>query len=129
MFEAIKTLRPRLVVWENVKGALTSGALSLVESEQGLLGDGADGPALRAAGRVVGDLASIGYDAQWCTIRASDVGAPHQRERLFVTGHTAGEPWELGQIADAAEAPGRGALGGSRGPDRASGTLLPKPVA
>lgn len=28
MFEAIKTLRPRLVVWENVRGALTSGAFS-----------------------------------------------------------------------------------------------------
>lgn len=41
MFEAIKTMRPRLVVWENVRGALTSGAFSLVESEQGLLGAGA----------------------------------------------------------------------------------------
>lgn len=49
MFTAIKTLRPRLVVWENVRGSLTSGAFSLVESEQGLLGDRADGPALRAA--------------------------------------------------------------------------------
>ena len=52
MFEAIKTLRPRLVVWENVRGALTSGAFSLVESEKGLLGNRADGPLLRAAGRV-----------------------------------------------------------------------------
>lgn len=78
MFEATKTLRPRLAVWENVRGSLTSGAFSLVESEQGLLGVGADGPALRAAGRVVGDLASAGYDAQWCVVRTSDVGAPHQ---------------------------------------------------
>ena len=37
MYEAVKTLRPRLVVWENVRGALTSGAFSLVEFEQGLL--------------------------------------------------------------------------------------------
>ena len=78
MFTAIKTLRPRLVVWENVRGSLTSGAYSLVESEQGLLGNRADGPVLRAAGRVVGDLASAGYDSQWCVVRASDVGAPHQ---------------------------------------------------
>lgn len=129
MFEAIKTLRPRLVVWENVRGSLTSGAFSLVESEQGLLGDRADGPALRAAGRVVGDLASIGYDTQWCLIRASDVGAPHQRERLFVTGHPAGEPWQLRGIAGAGEAAGRGALGEPGRPDRASGALIPTPTA
>ena len=129
MFEAIKTLRPRLVVWENVRGSLTSGAFSLVESEQGLLGDRADGHALRAAGRVVGDLASIGYDTQWCLIRASDVGAPHQRERLFVTGHPAGEPWQLRGIAGAGEAAGRGALGEPGRPDRASGALIPTPTA
>lgn len=129
MFKAIKTLRPRLVVWENVKGALTSGAFSLVEQEQGLLGNGADGPALRAAGRVVGDLASIGYDAQWCTIRASDVGAPHQRERLFVVGNPAGEPWQLRGIAASGEAALGRALGESGRSDRAPGALIPTPTA
>ena len=129
MFTAIKTLRPRLVVWENVRGSLTSGAFSLVESEQGLLGDRADGPALRAAGRVVGDLAGLGYDSQWCVVRASDVGAPHQRERLFVTSHPAGEPWQLRGIAGAGEAAGRGALGEPGRPDRASGALIPTPTA
>lgn len=129
MFEAIKTLKPRLVVWENVKGALTSGAFSLVESEKGLLGNRADGPLLRAAGRVVGDLASIGYDSQWCVVRASDVGAPHQRERLFITSHPAGEPWQLRGIAGAGETAGRGTLGESRGSDRAPSALIPTPVA
>ena len=129
MFEAIKTLRPRLVVWENVRGSLTSGAFSLVEQEQGLLGDGADGSLLRAAGRVVGDLAGLGYDSQWCVVRASDVGAPHQRERLFVTSHPAGEPWQLRGIAGAGEAAGRGALGEPGRPDRASGALIPTPTA
>ena len=129
MFEAIKTLRPRLVVWENVRGSLTSGAFSLVESEKGLLGDRADGPLLRAAGRVVGDLAGLGYDSQWCVVRASDVGAPHQRERLFVTSHPAGEPWQLRGIAGAGEAAGRGALGELGRPDRASGALIPTPTA
>lgn len=129
MFEAIKTMRPRLVVWENVRGALTSGAYSLVESEQGLLGDRADGPVLRAAGRVVGDLAGIGYDSQWCVVRASDVGAPHQRERLFLTSHPAGEPWQLRGLADTGEAAGRGTLGESRGSDRVPGALIPTPTA
>lgn len=129
MFTAIKTLRPRLVVWENVRGSLTSGAYSLVESEQGLLGDRADGPALRAAGRVVGDLAGLGYDSQWCVVRASDVGAPHQRERLFLTSHPAGEPWQLRGLAGAGETAGRGTLGESRGSDRAPGALIPTPTA
>lgn len=127
MFEAIKELRPSLVVWENVKGSLSSGAFSSVESEQGLLGDSANGPLLRAAGRVVGDLASLGYDAQWCVVSASDVGAPHQRERLFLTGHPAGKPWQLRGLAGTGEAAGRGTLGKSRGSDRAPGTLIPTP--
>lgn len=129
MFEAIKTLRPRLVVWENVKGALTSGAFSLVESEKGLLGNRADGPLLRAAGRVVGDMASIGYDSQWCVVRASDVGAPHQRERLFVVSHSAGEPWQLRGIAASGEAALGRALGESGRSDRAPGALIPTPQA
>lgn len=129
MFEAIKTLRPRLVVWENVRGSLTSGAFSLVEQEQGLLGDGTDGPVLRAAGRVVGDLAGLGYDSQWCVVRASDVGAPHQRARLFLTGHPAGEPWQLRGLAASGEAHGGRALGESRGSDRAPGALIPTPTA
>ena len=129
MFTAIKTLRPRLVVWENVRGSLTSGAFSLAESEQGLLGDRADGPALRAAGRVVGDLAGLGYDSQWCVVRASDVGAPHQRERLFVTSHPAGEPWQLRGLAASKEAQGGRALGEPGRPDRAPGALIPTPTA
>ena len=129
MFEAIKTLRPRLVVWENVRGSLTSEAFSLVESEKGLLGNRADGHLLRAAGRVVGDLASVGYDAQWCTIRASDVGAPHQRERLFLTGHPAGEPWQLRGITASREAQGGRSLGESRRSDRVSVALIPTPQA
>lgn len=126
MFEAIKTLHPRLVVWENVRGALTSGSFSLVEFEQGLLGERADGSSLRAAGRVVGDLASIGYDAQWRVARASDVGAPHQRERIFLTGHPAGKPWQLRRLAAAGEAPGGRALSKSR---RSSSTWCPVPTS
>jgi DNA (cytosine-5)-methyltransferase 1 len=38
---------------------------------------------------VLGDLAALGFDAQWTSLRASDVGAPHKRERLFVLAWTA----------------------------------------
>ncbi len=97
MFTAIKTIRPRLVVWENVRGALSADAFSLMESREGRVGDGPDGPFLRALGRVLGDLASIGYDAQWVGLRASDVGAPHPRARVFLVAYPAGHEWWLQQ--------------------------------
>jgi len=34
--------------------------------------------------QVVKDLACMGYDTRWLCIRASDVGAPHQRDRWFL---------------------------------------------
>lgn len=48
---------------------------------------GATQHSLRALGRVLGDLSSLGYDAQWSTIRASDIGTPHHRERVFILAH------------------------------------------
>ena len=89
MRQAIETIRPEWVVWENVQGALSAKASSESDMEQRprFVGDRPDGPSLRALGRVLGDLASLGYDAEWRTIRASDVGAPHQRARVFVLAH------------------------------------------
>ncbi|WP_431231479.1 DNA cytosine methyltransferase [Mycolicibacterium psychrotolerans] len=59
--DGIRILRPHYVVLENVSGHRRIGFDS-----------------------VLGDLAAIGYDAQWTSIRAADVGAAHERERLFV---------------------------------------------
>lgn len=86
MREAIAIIRPRLVIWENVRGALSASASSASDMEpgEGSLGDGQHGPVLRALGRVLGDLASLGYDAEWTTVPASAVGAPHRRERVFL---------------------------------------------
>ena len=84
MAHAIEEIKPRVVVWENVAGARSAAAYSRLESGSGCLGGGADRPVLRALGRVVGDLAGLGYDAAWESLRASDVGAPHRRERVFV---------------------------------------------
>lgn len=40
----------------------------------------------RGLGTVLGDLAACGYDARWTVLAASDVGAPHQRERWWCLG-------------------------------------------
>lgn len=36
---------------------------------------------------VLGDLSACGYDAEWMCLRASDFGAPHRRERLFLVAY------------------------------------------
>ena len=100
MREAIAHLEPTYVVWENVRGALSARAESNLGWTEGLL-DGRpqealpkkEDHALRALGRVLGDLADLGYDARWVCLRASDVGACHRRERVFVLAHPKGHPW------------------------------------
>lgn len=63
----IGELRPRYVIVENVSA---------------LLGRGLD--------KVLGDLASIGFDAEWHCIPASAVGAPHRRDRIWIVAHPKG---------------------------------------
>lgn len=127
MAAAVETIRPRLVVWENVLGALSARAYSPVESEPGMLGTGTNGPLVRAAGRVCGDLASLGYDCRWAVVRASDAGAPHQRARFFLVGHPHGQPWDMRRPAAPGEAPGGRALGDPAG--SGLGALIPTPPA
>ena len=38
----------------------------------------------RGLGRVLGDLAELGYDAEWCVLGADDVGSPHRRKRIWL---------------------------------------------
>jgi DNA (cytosine-5)-methyltransferase 1 len=64
ILEAISILRPGIVVLENVRGHLSLGLKEVLEG-----------------------LTQIGYDAQWTIVRASDVGAPHQRARLFIIAY------------------------------------------
>ncbi len=65
--DGISVLRPSVVVLENVAGILTLGGTS-----------------------VIGALASIGYDARWGVVRASDAGACHTRRRWFCIAHPNG---------------------------------------
>ncbi len=68
--DALRVLRPRLVVLENVA--------AIVARRPGL-------------DVVLADLAALGFDAVWTCVRASDVGAAHQRERWFLLAHPAGQ--------------------------------------
>lgn len=43
----------------------------------------------RGLGRVLGDLAALGYDARWGVLGAVDAGAPHQRERIWILADSA----------------------------------------
>ena len=60
----------------------------------------------RGLGRVLGDLAALGFDAEWGVLGAAAVGAPHQRERIWVVAHATGgrlERWPDGEPGLAAQ--------------------------
>jgi DNA (cytosine-5)-methyltransferase 1 len=93
---AIGELRPRYVVVENV-AALLDGGLA----------------------RVLGDLASLRYDAEWAVIPAADVGANHFRERVWIVAYPAGIALENPSLVALAGGPPqqpRGVHSLSRGP-------------
>jgi DNA (cytosine-5)-methyltransferase 1 len=84
MARIIGLFRPQFVVIENVRGLLSAEADRDVEPGHATMGNGSARPVLRALGAVLGDLCDLGYDAQWATVAAGDVGAPHRRERVFI---------------------------------------------
>jgi len=43
---------------------------------------------LRGGVRVIEDLTALGYDAQWDIMGAADVGAPHQRDRIWIVAYS-----------------------------------------
>jgi DNA (cytosine-5)-methyltransferase 1 len=84
---AIETIKPKLVVIENVRGLLSAKANNGMEYSQEDLAIFADGHPIRAMGAVLGDLADIGYDAKWTSVKACDVGAPHNQFRVFIVAN------------------------------------------
>ncbi len=75
--DALRVLRPPLVFVENVAALLRRG-LDVVEA----------------------DLAAIGYDTSWLCLRASDVGAAHRRDRLFLLAAPAEHLQRRADVAD-----------------------------
>jgi len=53
----------------------------------------------RGLGRVLGDLASMGYDARWGVLGASDIGAEHERKRIWIVADSNGSQLEGGQLS------------------------------
>jgi len=45
----------------------------------------------RGLGRVLGDLAALGYDAEWGVLGACAAGAPHKRDRIWIVAHAEGQ--------------------------------------
>lgn len=63
----------------------------LIENVSGLLIPHRYGGRVEPAGiaRVLGDLARLGYVGCWFSLRASDLGASHQRKRIFIVAYRA----------------------------------------
>ena len=88
--EAIRVIQPKFVVIENVRGLLSANAHSDLEYCPWCMGDESGEPVLRALGAVLGDLADLGFDAEWTGVRAADAGAPHNRFRVFIVAYPRG---------------------------------------
>ena len=51
---------------------------------------------VRGLGTVLGDLAEMGFDARWGVLGAADVGAPHQRDRIWIVARNVGNTYVHG---------------------------------
>jgi DNA (cytosine-5)-methyltransferase 1 len=97
---AIDVLKPKLVVIENVRGLLSAAAYGAMEPDPWGVGNGATRPVVNALGVVLGDLASLGYDARWLGLRAANAGAPHGRYRVFIVAYPESERQLYGNPLD-----------------------------
>lgn len=106
--DALGVLRPRLVVLENVA--------AIVARRPGL-------------DVVLADLARLGFDAEWICVRASDVGAPHRRERWFCVAWPAADTAAQGRGPAWTRLAAGGAAATGRGPAEPGRRDLRAPAA
>lgn len=137
MCDAIATIKPAYVVWENVRGSLSARADSDLEPCPGCVGDNDSVPHLRALGRVLGDLADLGFDSEtWPTsgsMRSGVVYAPPTSEpRTAGTGSSSLLPTPRAADKDATPgSPGAArhvAAGNGSLPEVLGVNLLPTPT-
>ena len=75
--EHIATIRPLQCFFENVEGHISLGLRDVLK-----------------------DLAGLGYFTTWGLFSASEVGAPHQRKRIFILAHTDSVRCNWGKLSD-----------------------------
>jgi DNA-cytosine methyltransferase len=113
ILEGIRKCRPSLIFLENVEGIISA---KLAGDEWA---DPAGTPVLLY---VLRELERVGYKATAGVFSASEVGAPHQRKRVFILAHSSSnggrEGWILRQGADGTELISNGESGGTPYPSR-----------
>lgn len=76
MLRVVAECRPRWVLGENVAGLLSIADVC--------------GRDWGTFGTILYDLAALGYRVGWTCYGAGDIGAPHQRDRVFILAHAPG---------------------------------------
>ena len=80
----------------------------------------------RGLGVVLGDLAAMGFDARWGVLGAADVGANHQRDRIWIVAKQMGNSNHNGQAATKVrEVFDEGGNNKQAGPEQASKSQRP----
>ena len=76
----------------------------------------------RGLARVIGDLAKMGYDAEWCVLGAVDAGAPHKRDRIWLMGNTNNNGLPAPEVRESTAAGSHGSPSGEKQAGQSTGS-------